>query len=128
MVSVRKSHHLSEESFEQWLSNLDITDSKESALEQLWHSISNIFNQPSVDENIETKSLEMVEILASLNMDKDSLCAAMLIPLFTEGLIDIAFKEKQCKFLEQNNLYTYHKSFLYLLFFPFDRTYYQNLL
>lgn len=93
MVSVRKSHHLSEESFEQWLSNLDITDSKESALEQLWHSISNKFNQPSVDENIETKSLEMVEILASLNMDKDSLCAAMLIPLFTEGLIDIALIE-----------------------------------
>ena len=37
MVSVRKSHQMSQTSFEQWLDSLDINDVKRQALEALWH-------------------------------------------------------------------------------------------
>ncbi|NMP29956.1 GTP diphosphokinase [Thalassotalea sp. M1531] len=78
MVSVRKSHQLSTNSFEQWLTALDITEAKSEALQTLWSQVHSKFDN---DERALTKSLEMVEILAELNLDKDSLCAAFLIPL-----------------------------------------------
>lgn len=78
MVSVRKSHQMSETSFEQWLTSLDISEEKQKALEGVWQQVKVHFVQ---DHACESKSLEMVEILASLNLDKDSLCAAFLIPL-----------------------------------------------
>lgn len=78
MVSVRKSHQMSETSFEQWLISLDISEDKQYALESVWQQVKSYFG---LDVACESKSLEMVEILASLNLDKDSLCAAFLIPL-----------------------------------------------
>ena len=78
MVSVRKSHLMSEHSFEQWLGQLDLSDAKKQALETLWQTIQGDFDQSK--ESL-SKSLEMVEILAELNLDKDSLCAAFIYPL-----------------------------------------------
>ncbi|QOL25568.1 GTP diphosphokinase [Thalassotalea sp. LPB0316] len=78
MVSVRKSHLISEHSFEQWLSQLELTQAKRDALDALWQKIHHHYNDE--DESL-TKSLEMVEILAELNLDKDSLCAAFIYPL-----------------------------------------------
>jgi GTP pyrophosphokinase len=78
MVSVRKSHLMSETSFDEWLSRLSLTPNKKSALEALWLQVkSKLINHLEC----ETKSLEMVEILAELNLDADSLCAAFLVPL-----------------------------------------------
>lgn len=78
MVSVRKSHQMSEKSYEQWLDSLDINEQKRKALETLWLSVKSYFDD---NDECQTKSFEMVEILAPLNLDKDSLCAAFISPL-----------------------------------------------
>lgn len=88
MVSVRKSHQISETNFEQWLSSLEISAEKQQALESVWQRVSALL----VDhQSCQQKSMEMVEILAALNLDKDSLCAAFLSPLFEQSLIDDEF-------------------------------------
>ena len=86
MVSVRKSHLLSEASFDDWLSRLTLSESKQSSVEALCHKVKNKFQQ---NIECETKSLEMVEILSDLNLDTDSLCAAFLVPLCEYKLITL---------------------------------------
>ena len=61
MVSVRKSHQMSEKSYEQWLDSLDINEQKRAALEALWTDVKNCFTD---HDECQTKSFEMVEILA----------------------------------------------------------------
>jgi len=91
MVSVRKSHQMSQTSFEQWLVALEINPAKSEAIESLWQQVN-----PYFEKHVEcqTKSLEMVEILASLNLDKDSLCAAFLIPLIQYNCIELTYIEE----------------------------------
>ncbi len=91
MVSVRKSHQMTQTSFEHWLDTLEISDVKAKMLEQIWLTIK---ASHEVDEECQTKSLEMVEILASLNLDKNSLAAAFLIPLIEYHYIDLAYVEQ----------------------------------
>jgi len=81
---VRKSHQMSEKSYEQWLDSLDINEQKRAALEALWTDVKNCFTD---HDECQTKSFEMVEILAPLNLDKDSLCAAFLSPLVEYQLL-----------------------------------------
>ncbi|NQY64772.1 MAG: GTP diphosphokinase [Alteromonadaceae bacterium] len=90
MVSVRKSHQMSETNFEQWLAALELSPAKYSALEALWNKVSSFFADQL---ECQSKSLEMVEILASLNLDKDSLCAAFLIPLQEYNCISTEYIE-----------------------------------
>ncbi|REL25768.1 GTP diphosphokinase [Thalassotalea euphylliae] len=81
MVSVRKSHQISALSFEHWLAELALTASKSQAIQALWLQVQSKF----ADHDIAlTKAKEMVEILAELNLDKDSLIAAILTPLIDE--------------------------------------------
>lgn len=88
MVSVRKSHQMSATSFEQWLAALALAPAKHQALEALWLKISDYL----VDQlECEQKSLEMVEILAGLNLDQDSLCAAFLCPLNEYACISMEY-------------------------------------
>jgi len=91
MVSVRKSHQMSVTSFEQWLATLDISSSKCKSLESLWGQIRHLFEDRV---ECEAKSLEMVEILAPLNLDSDSLCAAFLTPLLQYHYIDMPYIEE----------------------------------
>ena len=93
MVSVRKSHQMSEANFEQWLATMELDKAKCDALEVIWHKTRNLFPQ---DESCQTKSLEMVEILAALNLDSFSLCAAFLTPLLEHQAIDMEFVEQHC--------------------------------
>jgi len=88
MVSVRKSHQMSKTSFEQWLNSLELSASKHQALESLWSQVASYFND---QEECQSKSLEMVEILSALNLDKDSLSAAFLCPLFEYKCISLEF-------------------------------------
>ncbi len=92
MVSVRKSHHMTQRSFSHWLMSLEIDESKQQLLEQIWQSIEAGYQ---VDQECQTKSLEMVEILASLNLDKDSLAAAFLIPLIEYRYLTLSDVEEQ---------------------------------
>ena len=90
MVSVRKSHQMSVTSFEQWLVSLDISASKCQSLEALWAKVSHLFDDKF---ECQSKALEMVEILAPLNLDRDSLCAAFLTPLLQYKCVDMIYIE-----------------------------------
>ncbi len=92
MVSVRKSHLMSTTSFDKWISRLPLNSDKKSALEQIWLKVNSHFT-----DNLEcqTKSLEMVEILAELNLDEDSLCAAFIVPLYQYNLLSIDQIQKE---------------------------------
>ena len=91
MVSVRKSHQINQTSFSQWLSSLDISQDKCDVLQQVWQKMQTYFDS---DQECQTKSFEMVEILASLNLDKDSLTAAFLIPLVEYQHIELAYVQE----------------------------------
>ena len=95
MVSVRKSHQITVQSFEQWLTNLALTDVKANALSTLWLQVSHYYlNERSASDEKHAllhKSMEMVEILSTLNLDADSLVAAFIAPLLESKIIDIKF-------------------------------------
>jgi len=91
MVSVRKSHQMSQTSFEQWLGSIEINQAKHEAIEKLWQKIKHHFE---TNAECQTKSLEMVEILAGLNLDKDSLCAAFLTPLIQYKCLELSYIEE----------------------------------
>ncbi|QDP02006.1 GTP diphosphokinase [Thalassotalea sp. PS06] len=92
MVSVRKSHQMTSASFEAWLEQLNLSGDKQKSVESVW-----LENQSLYSENLDcqVKALEMVEILSGLNMDSDSLIAALLVPLVEHNLIDATQVENQ---------------------------------
>ena len=92
MVSVRKSHQVTASSFQQWLTELELQEPKQQALTLMWSTISEV--QQTAPELALTKAMEMVEILASLNLDSDSLVAAFLTPLLDDGVISMEFVEE----------------------------------
>ena len=92
MVSVRKSHQTTVQSFEQWLKGLALSDVKNSALSTLWLQVSNCYQPESAEkQQLLNKSMEMVEILSALNLDADSLVAAFISPLLANNIIEIEF-------------------------------------
>jgi len=104
MVSIRKSHQISDRNFDQWLASLDLSEVKNNALTRAWEILAQFFvceinsdgqknTQLNVSKNelSQTKALEMVEILSELNLDKDALIAAFLCPLLQENTIDNEF-------------------------------------
>jgi len=88
MVSVRKSHQVVSINFQHWLDELSLSESKHQALVQLWQKVSINFQKR---EDCLLKAMEMVEILSSLNLDKDSLSAAFLTPLLEKDFITKEF-------------------------------------
>jgi GTP pyrophosphokinase len=92
MVSVRKSHQITIQSFEEWLTDLCLPDNKDLALSGAWLKVSNLYQHNTVNNNLLLhKSMEMVEILTGLNLDEDSLVAAFISPLLANNIIDLAF-------------------------------------
>lgn len=83
---------MSATNFEQWLQTLDIGQAKSEAIQQLYLQLQDKFER--IDDGL-TKSLEMVEILAELNLDKDSLCAAFLTPLIDSDAYKLTDVEEQ---------------------------------
>ncbi|REL34525.1 GTP diphosphokinase [Thalassotalea euphylliae] len=92
MVSVRKSHQISATSFEHWLAELQLSDTKAQALQALWLQVQSKFTEHDIAL---AKAKEMVEILAELNLDKDSLIAAILTPLIDEQVYDLLEVKEQ---------------------------------
>ncbi|MCW8833034.1 MAG: GTP diphosphokinase [Colwellia sp.] len=88
MVSVRKSHQVVSINFQHWLAELSVSDGKQQALLQLWQLVSTKFQNR---EEYLLKAMEMVEILSSLNLDKDSLVAAFLTPLLENDIVSQDF-------------------------------------
>lgn len=91
MVSVRKSHQVVSVDFKHWLTEQALPEAKQQALETLWEKVAPFFQQQEVSL---LKSMEMVEILASLNLDSDSLLAAFLTPLVEGNLLPRDFVEE----------------------------------
>ena len=91
MVSVRLSHQTSMPTFTLWLSSLELNSAKNKALENLWIKVEPLFDQ---QKECLIKSREMVEILSALNLDKDSLCAAFLCPLYEYNCIELSYIEE----------------------------------
>ena len=92
MVSVRKSHQITAQNFEQWLANLKVADTKSDALSALWLKVSSLYPPQEVDSSpLLNKSMEMVEILSGLNLDADSLVAAFISPLLAHKIIEIDY-------------------------------------
>ncbi|WP_448551540.1 GTP diphosphokinase [Thalassotalea montiporae] len=92
MVSVRKSHQISATSFEHWLAELQLSDTKAQTLQALWLQVQSKFTDHDIAL---AKAKEMVEILAELNLDKDSLIAAILTPLIDEQVYDLLEVKEQ---------------------------------
>ena len=84
MVSVRKSHQFVSVDFKHWITDQAFVQTKQQALEALWIIVAPYFQK---QETRLLKSMEMVEILSSLNLDSDSLSAAFLTPLLENNLI-----------------------------------------
>ncbi|MEI6893031.1 MAG: GTP diphosphokinase [Colwellia sp.] len=92
MVSVRKSHQITVQSFEQWLTGLSLIEVKEKALSAAWLQVENSYQHESAEKfDLIHKSMEMVEILSGLNLDADSLVAAFISPLLAHDIIAIEF-------------------------------------
>ncbi|MBU2894450.1 GTP diphosphokinase [Colwellia sp. D2M02] len=88
MVSVRKSHQVSINSFEQWLSQLQLSDAKRQVISSLWLNVSTFYlDETKERESLLANAMEMVEILAALNLDADSLSAAFLTPLLDKKIL-----------------------------------------
>ena len=88
MVSVRKSHQVVSVDFNHWLAEQAFVEAKQQALENLWPIVAPFFQQ---QETSLLKAMEMVEILASLDLDADSLSAAFITPLVEKNLITTDF-------------------------------------
>jgi GTP pyrophosphokinase len=91
MVSVRKSHQVVSVDFKHWLAEQSLSVAKVQSLEHLWGKVAPLYRHQEVSL---LKSMEMVEILSSLNLDADSLSAAFLTPLSEESLISSDFIEE----------------------------------
>ena len=90
MVSVRKSHKVVSINFHHWLAEQKLSEDKNTALTSLWQQVSALYENQNL---CLLKSMEMVEILAALNLDVESLIAAFLMPLVDEKLIEIDYVE-----------------------------------
>ena len=88
MVSVRKSHQVVSVDFNHWLAEQAFVEAKQQALENLWPIVAPFFQQQKISL---LKAMEMVEILASLDLDADSLSAAFITPLVENNLITTDF-------------------------------------
>lgn len=84
MVSIRQSHLLSSpQNIEQWLARMALTEQKREALCSAFNQLEALATNDAFDEG-----LEIVEILAELNMDSETLVAGLLTPLYLANQID----------------------------------------
>lgn len=92
MVSIRQSHLLANlESFQAWLEMLALSDDKQQQVERAYDYCLAYCEQKKLDDEFETSlpaSKEIVEILAELNMDAETLLTAFLTPLYLNGKLD----------------------------------------
>lgn len=84
MVSIRQSHLLSSpQNIEQWLARMALTTQKRDALCSAFTQLEALASNEAFDEG-----LEIVEILAELNMDSETLVAGLITPLYLSHQLD----------------------------------------
>ncbi|TDQ57617.1 GTP pyrophosphokinase [Mesocricetibacter intestinalis] len=91
MVAVRGSHLLNPKDFiiEKWCANLGLSTAAEKEIVRAWHYCQEKAQQLFQNSHwYLSDGVEMVEILHSLNMDTDTLLAAMLFPSVNAKIIN----------------------------------------
>ncbi|GFN45272.1 GTP diphosphokinase [Candidatus Regiella insecticola] len=91
MVAIRRTHLNStgEFSLDTWIANLGLSNLHSSKkLAETWHYCEQQTKNYPEASLLLWRGLEMVEILATLSMDNDSLCAALLFPLVNANLLE----------------------------------------
>ncbi|OOR99572.1 GTP diphosphokinase [Haemophilus paracuniculus] len=90
MVAIRHSHELDPSNFElaSWSTSLQMSPKTFEQLQVAWRYAHEKLDTDSY--HLMWDGIEMVEILHSLNMDDDSLVAALLFPLVKHQIIDLA--------------------------------------
>lgn len=90
MVAIRYSHELDPSNFElaSWSTSLQMSPKTFEQLQLAWRYAHEKLDTDSY--HLMWDGIEMVEILHSLNMDDDSLVAALLFPLVKHQIIDLA--------------------------------------
>lgn len=88
MVAIRYSHQLEPNNFElsSWCASLNMSPV---TFEQIHNAWSYAQEKLDTDYSLMWYGIEMVEVLHGLNMDDDSLVAAMLFPLVKHNVIDL---------------------------------------
>ena len=91
MVSIRKSHLNDIHSNEQaWLAHLHLESEKSQLLQQVM-----VFCNAFEEEALHITAREMVEILAELNLDDESLATAYLTPFFLADQVELDVVDKK---------------------------------
>ncbi len=103
MVAIRGTHLLNTKNFDfkKWISNLKVPAETAATLEKAWHFACEKLTSRSLDKAPIYYLLagpELVEILQSLNMDKESLVSAMLYPILMTDSSDVDLNEIQENF------------------------------
>ena len=89
MVSVRKNHHLPTYSCQQWMADLPfVSDEEREQFRAHFISLSEMTEAQGLDPAMLAHGREMVSILFTLNMDLDTLLAAILVPYYDANIID----------------------------------------
>ncbi|AKO45462.1 GTP diphosphokinase [[Haemophilus] ducreyi] len=90
MVAIRRSHELDPSTFElaSWSASLQMSPITFEELQIAWRYIHEKLDTDSY--HLMWDGVEMVELLHGLNMDDDSLVAALLFPLVKNNIVDLA--------------------------------------
>lgn len=107
MVAVRETHltNLRHFVFEDWLNSLTLADRTRGLLMQAWQYLHPKIADNAHAQDILSNSVEMVSILSELNMDDNSLLAALFFP-FIENEILSSMIYKNISAQRSKNWYT----------------------
>lgn len=91
MVAVRETHltNLRHFVFEDWLNSLTLADRTRGLLMQAWQYLHPKITDNDHAQDILSNSVEMVSILSELNMDDNSLLAALFFPFLENKILSL---------------------------------------
>ncbi len=99
MVLVRKEHKQEDFSVEDWLSRLALPNhTQQQAFAEIYHKVEQqcaINSAPVQYEPLLKQCREMVDILLGLNMDLDTLIAALIFPLMQSESLSASWVEQE---------------------------------
>ncbi|MGL5309496.1 MAG: GTP diphosphokinase, partial [Plesiomonas shigelloides] len=98
MVAVRGAHLNKDGVFalEKWINSLGLSPEAGTRVSETWRYCEAQIADPEHAGVLLSRGLEMVEILATLSMDIDSLRAALIFPLVSDGVLTPERVEEEC--------------------------------
>ncbi|MGL4457898.1 MAG: GTP diphosphokinase, partial [Plesiomonas shigelloides] len=98
MVAVRGAHLNKDGVFalEKWINSLGLSPEAGTRVSETWRYCEAQIADPEHAGLLLSRGLEMVEILATLSMDIDSLRAALIFPLVSDGVLTPERVEEEC--------------------------------